>query len=142
MVSLRGSRAYLDTSTIIYAFEGAAQFGNLQAGLLDLLDGEVMTAVTSELTLLEVLIGPRKAGNLVLESIYRAFLAPSPVMTTERIGNEVLETAIDLRARHGMKTPDSIHIATGLLAGCSHFVTRDLAWSKAGIRVVEPQEVG
>jgi|GEM_PF-6701055 len=38
MVSLVGRHAYLDTSTIIYAFEGVAQFANLKAGLLDLLD--------------------------------------------------------------------------------------------------------
>ncbi|AIE84548.1 hypothetical protein OP10G_1180 [Fimbriimonas ginsengisoli Gsoil 348] len=52
MVSLLGHRAYLDASTIIYAFEGIAKYANLEEGLLDLLDGGSMTAVTSELTLL------------------------------------------------------------------------------------------
>jgi len=141
MVSLRGQRAYLDTSTVIYAFEGASKFANLQPGLLDLLDDELMTAVTSELTLLEVLTGPRKAGNLLLETTYRDFLTPSPVTLTEAIDNSVLEKALDLRAQHGLKTPDAIHIATGLLAGCRLFVTRDQAWSKVGITVVEPQQV-
>jgi predicted nucleic acid-binding protein len=101
-----------------------------------------MTAVTSELTLLEVLTGPRKAGNLFLEATYCVFLTPSPVVQLEPISWAVLEKAIGLRALHGLKTPDSIHIATGLLAGCSHFVTRDQAWSKAGITVVQPQELG
>ena len=142
MVSLRGLRAYLDPSTVIYAFDGATEFANLQAGLLDLLDDEGMTAVTSELTLLEVLTGPRKAGNLFLEATYCVFLTPSPVVQLEPISWAVLEKAIGLRALHGLKTPDSIHIATGLLAGCSHFVTRDQAWSKAGITVVQPQELG
>ncbi|MHB8637407.1 MAG: type II toxin-antitoxin system VapC family toxin [Fimbriimonadaceae bacterium] len=102
----------VDASTIIYAFEGVAQFANLQTGLLDLLDDEEMTAITSELSSLKVLTGPRKAGNRLLETTYRAFLAPSPVMLTEPVSSAVLEKAIDLRATYGLKTPDAIHVAT------------------------------
>ena len=141
MVSLRGHRVYLDASTIIYAFEGVTQFANLRTGLLDVLDDEDMTAVTSELSMLEVLTGPRKAENQLLEATYRAYSPPSPVMLTEPVSNAVLEKAIDLRAKHGLKTPDSIHIATGLLAGCSIFVTRDQAWAKAGIAVAQPEDI-
>ncbi|AIE84547.1 PilT-like protein [Fimbriimonas ginsengisoli Gsoil 348] len=63
-------------------------------------------------------------------------------MITEPISNLILEKAIDLRALHGLKTPDAIHIATGLIAGCTVFITRDQAWAKAGVTVIEPQELG
>ena len=59
----------------------------------------------------------------------------------EAISSAVLEKAIDLRIQHGLKTPDAIHIATGMLAGCSIFLTRDQAWAKTGMSVVEPQNV-
>jgi len=48
---------------------------------------------------------------------------------------------IELRAQFGFKTPDAIHLATGLLAGCDLFVTGDQAWSRAGITVVDPADV-
>jgi predicted nucleic acid-binding protein len=48
---------------------------------------------------------------------------------------------IELRAQFGFKTPDAIHLATGLLAGCDLFVTGDQAWSWAGITVVDPADV-
>jgi predicted nucleic acid-binding protein len=47
-----------------------------------------------------------------------------------------------LRAQYGLKIPDAIHLATGILAGCTLFVTRDASWKKAGVAVVEPQDVG
>jgi predicted nucleic acid-binding protein len=68
MVSLRGQRAYLDANTIIYALEGFAQYSNLKSGLLIPLDTGEFTAVTSEITLVETVVGPRKAGKAKKEA--------------------------------------------------------------------------
>ena len=35
------------------------------------------------------------------------------------------DLATDLRARHGLKTPDALHLATALEQGCDEFWTRD-----------------
>jgi predicted nucleic acid-binding protein len=35
-----------------------------------------------------------------------------------------------MRAEQGIKTPDAIHLATALLAGCNIVVTNDSAWRK------------
>ena len=62
-------------------------------------------------------------------------------MTTEPVSVTVLERAVDLRAQYNLKTPDAIHIATGILAGATVFVTRDQAWARAGVLVLQPQDV-
>jgi len=39
----------------------------------------------------------------------------------------IAERAADLRARYNLRTPDAIHIATAIVAGCDAFLTNDLA---------------
>lgn len=84
-----------------------------------------MVAVTSGLTLLEAVVGARKKNDLHAEAEFRRLLAPSASMVVRPIDAAVLERAIDLRIL-GLKTPDAIHIATGMLEGCDVFLTRDL----------------
>lgn len=142
VVSLKGKRVYLDTNTIIYALEGIPEFANLKAGLLDPLDKGELIVVTSELTLVETIVGPRKSGSKSDEAIFRAFLTPSANVVLEPISMQVLEKVIDLRAQFGFKVPDAIHLATGMLAGCDAFITNDSHWSKAGVTVIDPSTVG
>jgi predicted nucleic acid-binding protein len=141
VVSLRGQRAYLDANTIIYALEGFPEFANLRTGLLEPLDAGAFSAVTSELTLVETVLGPRKTGNLVAERVFRTFLTPSPQLSVEPVTLAVLEKVIDIRTRFGLKIPDAIHVATGILSGCTVFVTRDVAWARTGITVVDPVDL-
>ncbi len=143
MVSLKGHRVYLDVSTVIYALEGVPHYANLKAGMLIPLDNLEFTVVSSRLTLLEALIHPRRNNDQVAESIFRTFLTPSSHKIIEPISDAVLEKAIDLRAQHpSLKTPDAIHLATGILAHCDLFISGDLAWKKIGVTVVDPADVG
>jgi predicted nucleic acid-binding protein len=140
MVSLKGHRVYLDANTIIYAIE-LHHFPNLKTGLLIPLDQQEFNAVTSEITLAETIIGPRRAGNVANEQLFRNFLVPTSNFFIEPITRAVLEKVIDLRAQYAIKIPDAIHLATGILAGCDLFVTGDQAWSKTGVTVVDPADV-
>ncbi len=139
MVSLKGHKVYLDASTVIYALEGLPQYANLKDGLLIPLDKLEFTAVTSGITLMEALVYPRRHGDRVGERNFRRFLTASSHKIIEPVSELILEKATDLRAQiPSLKTPDAIHIATGILAGCDLFVTGDQAWSKAGVKVVDP----
>jgi len=143
MVSLKGLRVYLDASAVIYAIEGVSPYANLQAGLLTPLDLLELTAVSSRLTLLEALVFPIRNQDRAAEQNFRTFLTPSSHKLIEPISDAVLEKATELRANHpGLKTPDAIHVATGLLAKCDLFVTGDLGWGSLGITVVDPADVG
>jgi predicted nucleic acid-binding protein len=50
----------------------------------------------------------------------------------------IADTAASLRASHGLKLPDAIHIATGMVAGCAHYITGDAQWARTGISVIDP----
>ena len=139
-VSLRGKRAYLDASVTIYSLEKLHEFPNLKLGLLDLLDEGSLIGVTSELTLLETVVGPRKKGDPAAEVAFRKFLSILSPVEVRPIDTAVLERAVDLRLL-GLKTPDAIHVATGMLEGRDVFLTRDEDWARAGIIVVDPADV-
>ena len=49
---------------------------------------------------------------------------------------ELVERATDLRAAHGLRTPDAIHLATALCGGASVFLTGDATLKRcSGIAV-------
>ena len=39
---------------------------------------------------------------------------------------EVIDRATELRARHGVRTPDALHLAAAVASGCDVFLTNDL----------------
>jgi hypothetical protein len=46
------------------------------------------------------------------------------------VSAEVIDRATELRARHGFKSPDAIHLATALESGANEFWTGDAALSR------------
>ena len=75
--TLIGKRAYLDANPIIYAFENPAEFPGLMSQLLVPLSAGQLWAVTSTVTITEVLNYPIKSGDSTLESAYRQFFVPT-----------------------------------------------------------------
>lgn len=81
--------------------------------------------ITSELTLLEVLVKSLKVGNSALVTSFRTILRQSSDVQMVPITQDVLEEAANLRATLSLKTPDALHAATALSYGCTLFVTND-----------------
>jgi uncharacterized protein len=46
------------------------------------------------------------------------------------VSTKVIDRATELRARHGFKSPDAIHLATALESGANEFWTGDAALSR------------
>jgi predicted nucleic acid-binding protein len=46
------------------------------------------------------------------------------------VSAKVIDRATELRARHGFKSPDAIHLATALESGANEFWTGDAALSR------------
>jgi predicted nucleic acid-binding protein len=82
--------------------------------------------VTSELTLLEVLVGAIKRGDPRAVDAFERLLAPadSPIEIVA-IDRSVLRRAAEGRVSHGNKTPDAIHVATAEVALCDVMATSD-----------------
>ncbi|MEO8972455.1 MAG: hypothetical protein ABI406_12735 [Ktedonobacteraceae bacterium] len=65
---------YLDTNSFIYSVERIDPYRTPLDTLWQSVSAGQIKVVTSELTLLEVLVMPLKVGNTLLASIYRAVL--------------------------------------------------------------------
>ncbi|MEJ1156852.1 type II toxin-antitoxin system VapC family toxin [Prosthecomicrobium sp. N25] len=81
--------------------------------------------VTSEFTLAEVLVLPLKIGDASLARSYEELMASEQVIQVMSVSRAVLMKCAEVRATIGNRTPDAIHIATALLAGCDVFLSSD-----------------
>jgi predicted nucleic acid-binding protein len=116
---------YLDAQVVIYSVETHADYWPLLQPLWQAAQARALQLVSSELTLMETLVGPLRSGDTRLSTAYEQ-LFPSPEMQPLSITTAVLREAARLRAAvPPLRTPDAIHAATALLAGCVLFVTND-----------------
>jgi predicted nucleic acid-binding protein len=99
-------------------------------------------AVTSEMTILESLIGPLKTGDTTILARYEQFFQ-RPRVRFLPITEAILREAARLRAAVvRLRTPDAIHAATALAAGVALFVSNDFTFRKVpGLPVEILQDV-
>src|SRR5215208_1781142 len=121
---------YLDANPVIYSVEKHPDFGPLLHPVWLAAKARSIEVVSSELVLLETLVGPLKKGDKALADAYE-MLFRQPQTRLLPITQPVLREAARLRATTKLKTPDAVHAATALLVGCALFVTND-----AGLRGV------
>lgn len=120
----------LDTSAVIYAVEGIEPFADLLAPLWKHAADGAIEIKGSQLLLLESLVKPVRDDDSQTEAIYREVLTGTEEFHLLPITLEVVELAIHLRAEHGLRTPDAIHAATALIAGCVQFLTNDIQFRR------------
>jgi predicted nucleic acid-binding protein len=145
---------YLDSCAIIEAIEKPSPEGQALVDLLAEGARDDTPFITSELSLIEVLVGPIKGiadrspeeedpicrshhdwyqENLVQDGL---------LIQTRPLTRDIFVQAALIRARHhSIKTPDAIHVASAYRLGCTYFVTgdvdlvrrieRDAAWTRA-----------
>ncbi|MGH2485543.1 MAG: type II toxin-antitoxin system VapC family toxin [Ktedonobacterales bacterium] len=127
----------MDANCIIYSVERVAPYQALLQPLWDGARAGVWRICTSELSILETLVTPIRAGDLPLENDYRRLLTGSSDMRLVAITRAILDDGARLRAATRLRTPDAIHAATALREGCSLFVTNDAGLHHApGLNVV------
>jgi predicted nucleic acid-binding protein len=131
-VSLRiaGShqKVLIDASVWIYHFEQHPQFGATVGRIIEDLEAGKFRGVASELTLLELTVRPLQLGRQDVADDYEVLLGYFPHFELEPISRDILLEAAGLRARHRLRTPDAIQLATGLEAGATLAFTNDGAW--------------
>jgi predicted nucleic acid-binding protein len=127
---------YLDANPLIYSVEKHPVFGPLLQPLWQAAQAKSIDVISSDLVLMEVLVGPLKSGDAALESAYEQALFGTD-MRLISITHLLLREAARLRATTKLKTPDAIHAATAAHAGCVLFVTNDTGFRGiAGLPVV------
>jgi len=119
---------YLDACCFIYLVEGQPEWRTVVAQRLRNLE-PASKLITSQLARLECRTKPMRDGNRALLERYDALFAADRVVVVD-VSEHVIDRATDLRARHGFKTPDAIHLATALESSAAEFWTADAALSR------------
>lgn len=115
----------LDTSPFIYHLEDVAPYSALTEALFAWITRPGRQAVTSTLTLLEVLVGPYRARDEARVNEFYARLTTFPHLAWIPLSLEIADRAAGLRAAHGLRVPDAVQLATARAAGATLFLTND-----------------
>lgn len=135
--SLNGSIVAIDTSPFIYYIEKSAKYLKIIDPLFEALDRGDIQSVTSTLTLTETLVHPLRAGDIAVVSQYHAIFTRARNVTMLPVPETIASRAAELRASFGLRTPDAVQIATGIVAGASTFITNDQRLATApGMKVI------
>lgn len=125
-MGLISRRVYLDACIVIYLVESHPLFGEPARKAIESTSNGIFCI--SPLLEMECLVAPLRQGNRQLVDRYRSFFASCANLD---IPHEAYRLAAELRAHHGLKTPDALHLATALHHQCSEIWTNDERLNKA-----------
>jgi predicted nucleic acid-binding protein len=136
---VRGGPVGIDTVAFIYFIEENPRFVSVVAPLFAAIDAGKVQAVSSSLTLLEVLVVPYRAGDLRLAQRYEELLTRSRGLRLVELGRAQLRAAAQLRGVHRtLKAPDALQLCAALAGGCASFVTNDRDLPRIpGLRILQ-----
>ena len=107
-------RIGLDTNVFIYFLEDHPRYGAWCASLFDLVERGQNAAVTSTVTLLELLVQPYRDHKEELAQKIYALTSTYPKIEWVPLTMNLADRAAELRARYRLSTPDAIQLATAI----------------------------
>jgi predicted nucleic acid-binding protein len=122
----------VDTSPFIYHLDAHPAYERLTTALFRWVEGRSGRAVTSTLTMTELLVQPMRREQAALVNTIFALGATYPHLDWIAPTLAIAERAARVRARHGLRTPDAIQAATALESGATLLVTNDTAFRRVG----------
>ncbi len=121
----RHQRIALDTCIFIYSFEAHPKYVIPAREVLWWVEQPGHSAVTSTVTLTELLVQPYCVLEEKLVRRTKAFLLTYPNLEWIAADPEIADLAARFRADHRLKTPDALQAATAVRAGATGLVTND-----------------
>jgi len=125
----------IDTVAFIYHFEENEKYLPFTNILFEMIENGKVRAVTSTITLMEILVKPKRDGNQKAANEYKFILQTFPNLEIRNIDAEVAERAAEIRAKYGVKPPDALQVAASLINNAEVFITNDRELKK--IREIE-----
>jgi len=120
---------YLDSCIVIYLIEQTPGFGPRASHRIAAALAAGDKLLISDLTRLECRAKPVAAGDTALVADYDHFFT-SVVEPSLGLTTAVCEQATLIRGTYRFKTPDSLHLAAAVEAGCQLFLTNDTRLSR------------
>jgi predicted nucleic acid-binding protein len=121
----RHERVGADTAVFIYHLEDHPRYARLTQRVFEAWEEGRNSGVTSVITLLELLVKPKREGKREVARDYLELLSTYPNLTIVEVDIGLADLAADLRAKYGLRTPDALQLAAALQAGAGGFITND-----------------
>jgi predicted nucleic acid-binding protein len=127
----RHKRIALDTNVFIYTLEENPRYVGLAKEVLAWVEQQGNLAVTSTITMTEVLVKPYKAPGVLAARLWiYGLLSTYPNLEWVAVDLEIADLAARFRAHYGLKTPDALHAATAARSGATGLVTNDSSFQR------------
>ena len=98
--------------------------------LFEWIERGASTAITSTITLTELLVHPFRADDIDQVNTVYSLVTTYPHLEWQPTTLAIADEAARLRAMYRMKTPDAIQMATALVAGATAIVANDVAFRR------------
>lgn len=118
-------RIGLDTNVFIYFLECHPRCGAWCTSLFNRIERGQNPAVTSTITLLELLVQPYRDQKEELTQKIFALTSTYPKLEWVPVTMDVADRAAELRARYRLSTPDAIQLATAIGYKATRFYGND-----------------
>lgn len=133
----RHRKVGLDTSIFIYQVEENNKYFHLTDSIFSWLDEPRAQAITSTITLLELLVQPYRLGDIDRVNKFYALFSTFPHLEWLAPTLEIADMGARFRAEYSLRTPDAIQAATAVSGDATGFMSNDTGFRRvAGLEVM------
>ena len=117
--------------------EDVTPYADLLNPVFDRLESRALGAVTSTITLAEILTKPLVDKNFTLVDEIKFTIRAFSTLSMVAIDEKLAEAAALIRARHAIRLPDALQIAVAIQGEATLFITNDKRLKKVdGVEVL------
>lgn len=128
----RHRKIALDTNVFIYQLEANPTYLPLTDPIFAWLERRGSQAVTSTITMTELLVAPYRDSNQKRVGLFYALLSTQPNLDWVAPDLVIADTAAQLRALHRLRTPAALLAATAIHAQATGLITNDAVFERVG----------
>ena len=129
----RHRRIAVDSSIFIYQLEENPHYVALSDAVFAWIERMGSSAVTSTITMTELLVQPYRDHDEDRADEFFALLSTYPHLEWIAPDLEIADTAARLRGLHNLRTPDALQAATAVRTGATALITNDPIFERVGV---------
>ena len=126
----RHRRIALDTSLFIYHLQPNPKYLAYTDLIFSWLERPESRAITSTITMTELLVQPYREGDEQLVNDFYGLLSTYPNLDWIAPNLEIAELAARIRALHRLRTPDALQAATAAHSQATGLITNDAVFER------------
>ena len=126
----RHRKIALDSSVFIYQIDANPKYLPATGPVFTWLVHRDSRAVTSTVTMTELLVAPYRNSDRQRAGVFYALLSSHPNLKWVAPDLEVADTAAQLRAHHRLRTPDALQAAAAIQAQATGLITNDAVFER------------